>query len=165
MKIFSLRLAMLLTAICAAGAASAAVTVTFVQPERYVDLPFAPWERDTVMKDLDQYLVKMGAKWLPAGQDLKIEVLDIDLAGNLRNARSGGQQIRVLNGGADWPMIEVRYTLESSGKTLRTGTDRLSDMNYFNSHVTDRSRFRESLFYEKRMLQDWFKAKFAAAAK
>ena len=164
MKKFSLSLVVLLTAICGAGAAFAGVTVAFVQPDRYTDVPFASWDKETVMKDLDQYLVKMGAKWLPVGQNLKIEVLDIDLAGNLRNGPSG-RQIRVLNGGADWPMIEVRYTLESGGNALRTGTDRISDMDYFHGHVTDHSKSRESLFYEKRMLQEWFKEKFAAVAK
>ena len=163
MKKFSLRLATLVAALCAAGAAQAAVDVSFVQPDRYIDMPFASWERDTVMKDLNQYLVKLGSKWLPAGQDLKIEVLDIDLAGSLRFSR-GGQQIRVLNGRADWPMIEVRYTLESGGKALRTGTDRIADMNYFQSHLANHSAFNESLYYEKQMLQDWFKAKFAVTA-
>ena len=163
MKILSTRLALLLLTLCAAGAASAGVTVAFVQPDRYADMPFASWEKDMVMKDLDQYLVKMGAKWLPAGQDLKIEVLDIDLAGILRNDATGHQR-RVLRGGADWPMIEVRYALEAGGKTLRTGTDRVSDMNYFQSHITNRSKLRDSLFYEKQMLQDWFKETFAAAA-
>lgn len=164
MKMFALYVSLLLTALCAAGPASAGVTVAFVQPDRYTDMPFPPWEKDVVMKDLDQFLVKMGAKWLPAGQDLKIEVLDIDLAGNLRND-VGGRQIRVLIGGSDWPMIEVRYTLESAGKTLRTGTERVSDMNYFNSHVSNPGKHTEALFYEKQMLNDWFKAKFAAEAK
>jgi hypothetical protein len=164
MKIFALCLTVLLTTLCAAGTASAGVAVAFVQQDRYVDIPFPPWEKDIVMKDLDQFFVKMGAKWLPAGHDLKIEVLDIDLAGNLQSGPNG-RQIRVLSGGADWPMIEVRYTLESGGKTLRTGTDRVSDMDYFRSHVTNPSKNTESLFYEKRMLEDWFKAKFAATAK
>jgi len=157
MKIFYISL---LTALVA-GTASAGVEVSFVQPDRYADMPFAKWDKDTVMKDLDQYLVKMGAKWLPPGQDLKIEILDIDLAGSIRN--NSGRDIRVLRGGADWPRIDVRYTLESGGKTLKTGTDHIADMNYFNSHVTDHSKSRESLFYEKQMLQDWFKEKFAAA--
>lgn len=164
MRMFALSLSLLLTALCASGTASAGVTVAFVQPDRYTDMPFPPWEKDVVMKDLDQFLVKMGAKWLPAGQDLKIDVLDIDLAGNLRND-VGGRQIRVLIGGSDWPTIEVRYTLESAGKTPRTGTDRVSDMNYFNSHVAKPGKNTEALFYEKQMLNDWFKAKFAAEAK
>jgi len=164
MKTFALCFALLLATLCAAATASAAVTVTFVKPDRFIDMPYASWEKDVVTKDLDQFLVKLGAKWLPAGQDLKIEVLDIDLAGNLRIDR-GGRQTRILIGGADWPMIEVRYTLESGGKILRTGTDRVSDMNYFNSHVNNASQNNESLFYEKQMLQDWFKEKFAVAAK
>lgn len=161
MKTFSLTMKLLAGAgaICVSGIASAGVEVSFVQPDRYTDMPFAKWDRDTVMKDLDQYLVKTGAKLLPAGQDLKIEILDIDLAGTLRDSRDG-RQIRILNGGADWPKIELRYSLESGGKVLTSGTARLSDMNYFQSHITDHGRSRESNFYEKRMLQDWMKATF-----
>ncbi len=162
MKKSSLSLALLLTALCHTGVAVAGVTVAFVKPDRYLDMPFSPWEKDVVMKDLNEYLVSLGAKWLPAGQDLKIDVLDINLAGILRN-QADGQQIRVLRGGADWPMIELSYTLSSSGKALRTGTDRIADMNYFQSQVRDYAKSRESLYYEKRMLQDWFREKFVAA--
>lgn len=160
MNTFSSRMIALTLALASAGAASAGVTVSFVDPQRYADMPFAPWEKDMVMQDLDKYLVKLGEKWLPAGQELKIDILDIDLAGRLRFTT--GREIRVLNGGADWPMIEVRYTLESGGKALNSGTQRITDMNYLRSHVTNTGQSRESLYYEKRMLEDWFKAKFAA---
>src|SRR5579862_9772165 len=109
MKTSSLRLLALSAALACAGmsgAASAGVTVKFIEPEKYIDMPFSPWEKDMVMKDLDQYLVKMGDKWLPAGQNLTLEILDIDLAGRLK--MNVGREVRVLTGTSDWPMIEVR---------------------------------------------------------
>ena len=64
----------------AAGAASAGVTVTYIESDKFADLPFAPWERKQVLEELSTYFTKLGEK-LPAGQDLTIEVTDIDLAG------------------------------------------------------------------------------------
>ncbi len=162
MNTFSLRMMALLCTFGVAGAATAGVTVAFVEPNRFTDMPFSPWEKDVVLKDLDQYLVKLGTKYLPAGQELAIEILDVDLAGRIH--LGSGRDIRVLTGGADWPMIEVRYTLTAAGKTIASGTQRIADMNYFNSHLHTVGRSRETLYYEKAMLNDWFKAKFGAQA-
>ncbi len=166
MKTFSLRMMVLAPALLLCGtvfaAPTAAVTVTFTDPAKYTDMPLAQWEKDEVMQDLNRYLVGLGTKWLPAGQSLKIEVLDIDLAGRIRYGTT--RDLRVLTGGADWPMIEVRYTLEADGKTLKSATERIADMDYMHSHVQKASLARESLYYEKAMLEDWFKAKFASQA-
>ena len=138
-----------------AGHAVAAVTVTFTQPENYVDMPFAPWEKDTVMKDLQGHFNKLGAK-LPQGQDLKVEVLDIDLAGQIEPRSRGTHDLRILRGRADWPTIQLRYSIESQGKVVKSGEARVNDMNYLQNHI-NRYSANESLRYEKRMLDDWFK--------
>ena len=137
-----------------AGSASAAVTVNFTQPEQYVDMPFAPWEKERVMKDLKEHFNKL-ADQLPAGQDLKVDVIDIDLAGRLEPNPRFGDEIRVLRGRADWPTIALRYSIESQGKVLRSGDVRIDDKSYFD-HI-NRYSANESLRYEKRMLDDWFK--------
>lgn len=137
-----------------AVSANAMVTVTFVQPESYVDMPFASWERERVMKELKTHFVKLGTQ-LPQGQDLKVEVQDIDLAGRIEPRISSGHEIRVLKGGADWPMIQLHYSVESDGKVVRSGDARVSDMTYLN-HI-NRYSANEPLRYEKRMLDDWFK--------
>ncbi len=159
MNTFSLRIIALLPALFLCSAAFAGVTVNFIEPARFTDMPYTQAEKDTVLQDLRRHLTTLGEKWLPAGQELKIDVLDIDLAGRIR--LNAGRDIRVLNGGADWPMIEVRYTLESGGKTLKSSSERIADMNYFQSHVQSPSQSRESLYYEKRMLEDWFRKNFA----
>ena len=137
-----------------AGAANAAVTVNFTQPDRYVDMPFAPWEKERVMKDLQEHFNKLGGQ-LPAGQDLKVDVVDIDLAGRLEPNARFGQEIRVLKGRADWPTIALRYSIESQGKVLSSGDVRIDDKSYLD-HI-NRYSANESLRYEKRMLDDWFK--------
>jgi hypothetical protein len=136
-----------------AGGASAAVTVSYYQPEHYGELPFATSERDEVLRDLSAHFEKLG-KTLPAGQDLKVEVLDLRLAGHIR-PRASGRDIRVLSGGADWPHMHIRYSIESGGKVISSGESRLSDMNYldWSNRYSDGDRLR----YEKHMIDDWFK--------
>lgn len=141
----------------ALGAVSvdAAVTVTFTKPDSYADMPFTARDREDVMKDLQKHFDKMGAR-LPQGQDLKVEVLDIDLAGRIEPRFRGSNDIRVLRGSADWPVIQLRYTIESQGKVVKSGEARVADMNYLQGHVSGYSS-NESLRYEKKMLDDWFK--------
>lgn len=134
--------------------ASAAVVVTFTKADQYVDLPFMLSDREDVLKTLKQHFEKLGTK-LPAGQDFNVEVLDVDLAGRLEPSKMGtGSELRVLRGGADWPMIELRYRIESGGKTLRAGEARVTDLNYLR-HL-NRYSAGETLRYEKAMLDDWF---------
>lgn len=140
----------------AAGGASAGVTVTFNHPEEFRDMPFSPWDREQVLKELGDHFALLGRK-LPPGQDLRIEVLDLDLAGQMRHGRMGND-IRVLRGGADWPRMVIRYSVESNGQVINSGEDQLRDMMYM-----DRSNpyfDGEPLRYEKRMIDDWFKEKF-----
>ena len=55
---------------------------------------------------------------------------------------------------ADWPVMELRYTLSANGQVLSSGNAKLADMNYLQRgsrlHDSDRLRF------EKRMIQEWF---------
>jgi hypothetical protein len=140
-----------------AGAASAGVTVAFSHPEKFLDMPFSPVDRERVLKDLSEHFTKLGAR-LPPGQDLRVEVLDLDLAGRLHpNFR--GQELRILNGGADWPHMQLRYTLEANGRVIASGEDNLSDMMYLNR--INRYLDGDTLRYEKRMIDDWFTTRFA----
>ena len=153
--------ALAITAIMFSTACSAAVAVTFNKPEQYVDLPFMTHERDDVLKTLKQHFEKLGAT-LPAGQDLSVEILDVDLAGRLEPSKlTSSTELRVLRGGADWPMIELRYRIEAGGKSVKAGGARVTDMNYL-GHL-NRYPSGESLRYEKAMLDDWFKKEILLA--
>ena len=65
-------------AILAIGA-EAVVTVNFVEPEKYTDMPFGFYDKQRVMDELKKHFDKMAAA-LPPGQDLKVDVLDIDIS-------------------------------------------------------------------------------------
>jgi hypothetical protein len=140
---------------------NAAVMVTFTKADQYIDVPFAPSDREATLKTLKEHFEKLGSK-LPSGQDLKIEVLEVDLAGRAEPSRmSGTNDLRVLRGGADWPMIQLRYSVETAGKPLKQGEARISDLNFLN-HM-NRYPSSESLRYEKAMLDDWFKKEILSA--
>ncbi|OON59711.1 hypothetical protein B0920_20725 [Massilia sp. KIM] len=136
-----------------AGTASAGVTVNYIESERFSDLPFAPWEREEVLKNLNDYFTKLGAN-LPQGQDLTIDVTDIDLAGREYPTRGSGRDLRVLKGMADWPIITLRYSLTQDGQVLRSGDAKLADMSYLQR--INRWSDSDTLRYEKRMIQEWF---------
>jgi hypothetical protein len=138
-----------------ASAASAGVTVNYVESDKFADLPFAPWERKEVLDDLAGFFAELG-KSLPPGQELTVDVTEIDLAGREHPGRA--RDLRILTGGADWPMMSLRYTLTQDGKVLASGDARLSDMMYMNrsNRMADSDRLR----YEKRMIEDWFTKTF-----
>lgn len=136
-----------------AGAASAGVTVKYIEPDKFSDLPFAPWERADVLRELTDYFTKLG-KSLPQGQDLVLEVTDIDLAGREYPNSRAARDLRVLKGQADWPIITLRYTLTENGQVLKSGDAKLADMSYLQR--VNRHWDSEPLRYEKRMIDEWF---------
>ncbi len=138
--------------------AAAQVHVAFIEPSRYTDAADL-WVGDADnLLTISRHLQKLGSKYLALGQTLKIEVLDIDLAGRARPTRSL-YVTRVVSRVTDWPRITLRYALEADGRVLQSGQDSISDMAFY-SHIT--SSAWQPLHYEKRMLTDWFRDHFAA---
>jgi hypothetical protein len=137
----------------AAGGASAATTVNYIQPDKFTDLPFDRTDRENVLRQLNDHFNKLGQS-LPAGQDLRIDVLDIDLAGREYPNFRAGRDIRITKGMADWPRMKLRWAVEQNGQAIKQGEDQIQDMDYQN-HV---SRYFDSdpLRYEKQMIDDWF---------
>lgn len=136
----------------AAGAASADVTVNYVQPERFSDLPFTTWDREATLEELTRHFAKLGAQ-LPAGQNLRVDVLDIDLAGREYPGRMRDLRI-IRSNGVDWPRIDLRFTIEQDGQVLRSGEVKLRDMAFMDR--VGRYSDGDTLSYEKRMIDDWF---------
>lgn len=146
---------------CLAASASATlagtVDVRFVNSRQYADAGNMAWEEEANLQTIDRHLKAIGQRWLPANHLLKVDVLDVDLAGAVRPFH-GGPEIRVLRGGADFPRIHLQYTLLVDGKVERSGTEWLTDLNYTRRITGERNS--ESLHYEKRMIDEWFKARF-----
>lgn len=136
-----------------AGTAQAAgtVQVNFVGTDQYSDAGRGAFDVERTTKALAEHLKTLG-KALADGQVLNLTITDIDLAGELRPARNGSE-VRVLRGRADWPRIDVNYTLTRADGTLTAGQAKISDMNYMYSNV-GLSR-GEAHAYENRMLHRW----------
>lgn len=135
-----------------AGAASAGVTVKFLAPEKFSDLPLDRVEREEVLRDLVDHFDKLG-KQLPAGQDLTVEITDIDLIGRGYPSHSV-REVRLAKDPAEWPSISLRYTISANGQVLRSGAEQIKDMDF-----AARRNVRPEdgkLRYEKRMINEWF---------
>lgn len=152
---------LVLGAALAAGLAHAGVVeVAFEQPERFADAGRGV-DAEAVRQALTQHLQTLGRSGLPAAQTLKVTVTDIDLAGEVRPRGRFAQDIRVLSGRADWPMISLRYTLSEGGRELARGTERLTDMSYLDRPI----RLSPGPYpYEERLLTQWFARRFGGAA-
>ncbi|MDQ7263191.1 DUF3016 domain-containing protein [Paracoccus sp. PS-1] len=164
LRILCLSLALGLAAPAAmAGPAALAegrVTVTYVAPETFRDREFRrERSRVSALAEFDRWFAELGARYLPAGQSLQVEVLDIDLAGEFEPWRSGFHDVRFLRDITP-PRIHLRYRLLQGGAVVRAGEERLTDMNYLSNPRGhgDGRRF----VHDKLMLQGWFRKTFAA---
>ena len=135
-----------------------ATEVRYDKPEEFADVSFDPRKREEALLELTRHFQKLG-KTLPAGQQLKIVVTDIDLAGREDMRVRSANEIRVLTGAADWPRITLSYVLEQDGQVRKSGDAKLSDMSYLNR--INRYASGEQLRYEKLMIDEWFEKTFA----
>ena len=141
--------------VATAGAASAGVTVTYQAPEKFRDMPFSQVDREELLRQLSEHFATL-SKDLPPGQDLRITVKDIDLAGRIEPARwNFNNDIRLLRGGADWPTMQLSYVLEENGQVLRSGEASINNMMYLNR--LNRYSSGDLLRFEKQMVDEWFK--------
>ena len=153
-----IRLLPVLALAAMAPAFAGSVDVSFTDAAHYLDAGNTSVQQQAYLDTMSGYLQSLGRRYLPPGQALKIEVLDVDLAGYSRPTPRG-QDLRILRNGADWPRIVVRYTLQEQGRMLAQGEEAITDMDYLH-HIADR-RTDTSLGHEKRMLDEWFRARFA----
>ena len=140
--------------------AAGVVDVSFKPADQLTDIGHGSLERERNVKALAEHFQSLAAR-LPDGQTLKVEVLDVNLAGDLRPTRRG-DDVRVLRGAADWPALDLRWQLLQGGRTLSSGDERLADMAYlqFGRRLAPGS----PLPYEARMIDRWFDERFGPAA-
>lgn len=153
---------LLAAAALAAVPSHAATVVTFTDPDRYTDVANQRWETRSTLDALERHIKRLGDRYIAPNDTLRIEVLDIDLAGWARWGGRSPNEVRVVRGGADFPQMKVRYTLESAGRTS-TAEATISDLTYTNHGISANSS--ESFYYEKRMLDRWFRSTFGARSR
>jgi len=144
---------------CAApyAAAQPRIDVQFVEPGGYTDV-YPTGRRGTeselngTLAALKKLIVEAGNKTLKPNDELKLDVLDVNLAGDFPPTQSLAHEIRVMRN-VDWPSIKVRYTLKRDGKES-TGEVVISDMSYLQGSQCSSA---ESFCYERRMMERWFR--------
>ena len=135
------------------------VTVRFVDPQTFFDAIDLPEPGATpTLSGIADHLRRLGQKHLPPEQVLSIDVLDIDLIGKLRPSRHAGF-VRVATSPADWPRVTLRYRLEANGRLISSGRESVADLG-FAGRIEPPAV--DNLRYEKRMLSNWFRDRFAA---
>ncbi|MYM80796.1 DUF3016 domain-containing protein [Duganella sp. FT50W] len=136
----------------AATSAGAEANVSYLNTAEMTDVPRHPKDLASMEYTFTEQLKQLSDR-LPAGQVLKVEFLDIDLAGDVF-PRVPVRDIRVTKGQADWPRIHLRYSIEQDGKVLRSGEGKLADPNY---QMGVNMYSQELYAYEKQMLDAWFR--------
>lgn len=133
--------------------------VTWTDHEKYRDIhPGSEGRkhfRERTFKSFEKHFAKL-AENLPKGQILKINVTDVDLAGD---TFSGGiNQLRIIKD-IYFPRMNFSYELANTdGSIITSGEIVLKDMNFM---MGSNSKYRnKSLRYEKVMLDDWFTKTF-----
>jgi hypothetical protein len=141
--------------------AAASVEVIYSHPEEYTDATAydsrSSRAREPILADLSRHLTKLGARYLQPGQDLKIEVTDIDLAGRFEPWRFKAQDVRFLTD-STWPRIQLHYELRGPTGLIASAEDSISDPHYL---MGARLSSSDRLYYEKAMLDSWFRDRFA----
>lgn len=156
MKILTTILFSLFITLSSSGFAYAATSeVTWTNYEKYRDIRPSNGSRkhfrESTFYNLEEHIAKLAEK-LPEGQVLKIDVTDVDLAGD--TMAGGIDQIRIVKD-IYFPRINFSYQLVSTdGNVIESAEVILKDMSFL---MGSRLRYRnESLGYEKNMLDEWF---------
>jgi hypothetical protein len=160
MKTFITSLLVILTLTLLQGTALAATSeVTWTDYKKYRDMHEGNENRkhfrERTFKNFEKHFTKL-AKRLPEGQILKIDVTNVDLAGD---THAGGiNRLRIVKE-IYFPRMDFSYQLiGSDGSEITAAEVKLKDMGFMMGNF---SRYRhDSLGYEKKMLDDWFAKAF-----
>lgn len=132
--------------------AAGAVEVRWLAPENFTDVGRNTLDRERTLASLETLIKQLGAQ-LPDGQTLTLEVSDVDLAGEIMPGRLN--DIRVLRDRADWPRMNLHYTLRAGATVLKAGDAQLADMGYMHGPPASGGHV-----FEQRMIERWFKSEF-----
>jgi hypothetical protein len=166
-----MRLVLALVLLAASWAAAAAGADTL--PAR-VQVSWAPTEKlsevkdnqlgrgwlrpEEWMKQLSEQLRRSADRLLPPGQQLRVQVNDIRLAGAFEPWRRPGlDDVRILKDIYP-PYMDLHYTLlAADGSTIREGDAKLRDSSYLQRAVANTT---DPLRYDKRMINEWLRKEF-----
>ena len=150
----------LITAVMSTQVCWAGVDVTFNAPETYTDQDFRnATKRRGILNTFEKHFDRLGDRYLKPGQTLRIQVLNIDLAGDREPWRRGFGDARVLRETTP-PRFKLRYALVENGKVVAKGQETVTDAAYLWKASPQMSSGRFA--HEKSMLRNWFHRRFVA---
>lgn len=141
------------------NAHSATVEIKFTDPDKYVDIRSGEKNdssfRENVFYNLEKQLKKL-AKDLPEDQLLKLEVTDIDLAGD--TLIGGINRIRIVKQMYP-PRIKFNYQLVEKDKSIIVeGEENIRNTSFM---MNQSLRYKRDAFgFEKQLLEEWFDKTF-----
>jgi len=133
--------------------------VTWTDYEKYRDIHPGDGNkksfRERTFKNLEKHFAKLAAN-LPEGQVLKIDVTDVDLAGD--TMAGGINRYRIVKD-IYFPRMNFSYQLvNADGSEVLSDDVVVKDMNFLRGSSL---KYRnDSLGHEKKMLDDWFFKEF-----
>ena len=133
--------------------------VTWTNPDKYTDVRASNENRakfkTRIFNHFEKHFSKLSEK-LPDGQILKIDVTNVDLAGDVRFDTM--DNIRVVRD-LYIPRMTFTYEVVDSNKSIvDSGEVDLKDMGFMQN--ASRIGHHKAIYYEKKMLSKWFKNTF-----
>jgi hypothetical protein len=143
-------LAAILVTLSASALAAGRAEVSYADAAHFADAGIGP-EIDRTQAVLTAHLNRLAAK-LPDGQVLKVEVRDIDLAGEMDSLAF--DRVRMLGRLPDGPRLTLSFEVRDGERVLASGQDVLSDQGYLYRSIGVRQG--APLEHERRLLDTWF---------
>ncbi|MBL0122986.1 MAG: DUF3016 domain-containing protein [Betaproteobacteria bacterium] len=134
--------------------AVASVEASFLPADQYADIGEGIDAR-RAMKEIQGHLVKLGTRYLRPDFRQSIDVVEVDLAGNMKMVGRRTDWVRVLNGKVDAPLLRLRCTPRLGKQVMSRGEDTLTDPMYLDHSVVYSAS--TPLYQEKALLKHWFK--------
>jgi len=130
--------------------------IKWTEPDKYTDVRSGNENRkhfkERIFESFEKHFAKLSEQ-LPEGQILKLDVSNVDLAGDVRF--SPMQEFRIIKD-IYIPRLTFTYELLNADKTVAdSGKVDLKDMSFLTSISS--SSINNTLKYEKRMIDKWFK--------
>ena len=145
---------LLLAALLVASLQCAAeIQVSFDKSRRWADAGMSGDEATSNVREIATYIAGIAKRDLPADASFKVEILDVDLAGD-RRLVGRGVWIRHMDGTSDWPNIKVKFALNVPGRPPMEAVDKISGESYL---MHGESLSYDPMRYEKMMIDAWFK--------
>lgn len=142
----------------------ARVLVMFTHPESFLDIRDreAPTQKgqDEILESFRDYLTRRAVLYLPSGNALYLNFMNIKLAGGFPYGSLGNRAERVILESTP-PILRFAWAVtDPSGRVIRSGYETLEDINFMELYRS--ADPGDPYRYEKAVLDDWLRNRLQA---